>query len=157
MSKRSAHHFLVVLLTIFTLAGAAGIVLWQHQGLKFYSISDSSLAPTLLKGDMVVLSQRRVAGLGDIAGYTNPADARQIIPRRVTGSNDGNEVGKVIKSLPLAGYLLDLIRRPAGLALLVYVPAFMILRAEAKRLNRHLGRQPYVANGFTPVSQHSNL
>jgi hypothetical protein len=60
-------------------------------------------------------------------------------------------LGKVLKSAPLLGYLLDVLRRPGGLAILIYVPAFMTMRSELKRLRRQFGRQSYSRRRFTPV------
>jgi len=61
-------------------------------------------------------------------------------------------LGKTLKAVPLLGYLLDTLRRPAGLAVLVYVPAFVIIRSEVKRLSRQFGRRPYNLKLLTSVT-----
>jgi len=158
MKKQLAHHILVVFLTAFTVAGILGLLAWHTSGLKIYSMSDAQLAPILQRGDLLVVKPQKTAGVGDIVNLADADNLRGVVTRRLAQPTPpSNLVGVTVKAVPLLGYLLDILRRPAGLAALVYVPAFIVLRAELRRLSRHFGRQPYAVNGLTSVIHQSNL
>jgi hypothetical protein len=158
MKKQLAHHILVGFLMLFTAAGILGLLAWHASGLKIYSMSDAQLAPILQRGDLLVVKPQKTARAGDIVNFADANNPRGVVTRRLAQpATSGNLVGVTVKAVPLTGYVLDLLRRPAGLAVLVYVPAFIILRAELYRVGHQFGRQPYAANGFTPVMRQSSL
>ena len=178
MNKQLLRHSLVAALTVFTLAGAAGLVLWQNHGVRLYSVQDTAMAPALFRGDLLLSVKQQAVVPGDIVSYIKPDNPGTLITRRVMGTDQAKGVivtkgdnaaladqpvaaqlvlGTTLKSLPLLGYLLEALRYPVGLAVLIYVPAFMIVRSELRRLSRRLGRQTYILNGFTSVARQPGL
>jgi hypothetical protein len=51
--------------------------------------------------------------------------------------------GKLVKSVPKAGYGLDIIRNRLFLAEVIYLPAAFIIVWELRRLRRYYGRRTY--------------
>lgn len=49
----------------------------------------------------------------------------------------------VIKSIPKVGYVLDAMRKPLGLAAIIYLPATLLVIYELKRLAKHYAYRPY--------------
>jgi len=171
--KNLAHHLSIITLGLFTIVGIIGLVRWQGSGIRLYSVKDSSMAPLLLPGDLVLAASRQTAQPGDIVSYLSPQDQHTITARRLVAVDPSKGIittkadnlvqadppvitdavlGKTLKAVPLLGYLLDTLRRPAGLAVLVYVPAFVIIRSEVKRLSRQFGRRPYNLKLLTSVT-----
>jgi hypothetical protein len=108
MTKKLAHHTLVVLLTIFTVAGIFGLLAWHTSGLKIYSMQDARLAPTLQRGDLLVVRPQETAGAGDIVNLADPNNSRGVVTRRLAQPTPpSNLVGVTVKAVPLLGYLLD--------------------------------------------------
>jgi signal peptidase len=108
---------------------------------------------------------------GDIITFRNPRNINQTITHRVVATpsrttdtfqtkGDANQaadkpigasaiIGSVEYPIPKLGYVTDFIRRPLGLALLIYVPALLIIAAEMRRLTQYYRKQqPYIAAGY---------
>ena len=154
MAKKWLHQMALAALLIFVLAGIAGIAAWKGQGLKLYTMGGNSLAPALRSGDLLIVSPNRPPKLGDFANFADPANPRGVITQKVVDMDldQNNLVGITVSAVPLMGYGLREIRQPIGLALIIYTPAFMVLRSESKRLRRHISRQGYILGGFAPVA-----
>jgi signal peptidase I len=145
----------------------------QSRGGKLLSVQTGSMTPSIDKGDLVAVtrvpeSQLRV---GDVITYINPRNAKQTITHRIIAmpstangktfivKGDANQatdppvkpssiVGKVGFHAPYLGHALDFVRKPLGLALVIYVPALFIVADELKRLSRYYRKQqPYVLFG----------
>jgi signal peptidase len=172
--RRSRHHnWLTIACFVVLLAvSAVGLAMWRMQSVEFMSVESNSMAPIIRKGDAVMV--RPVADpkslvAGDVISYRSPADQSVIITHRIIrteprwrllvtqGDNVSRAdkpvsmdavVGKVDARVAYAGYVLDFIRTPVGLATAVYLPAAIILGSELTRLARHYTRPTYRLPGY---------
>jgi hypothetical protein len=78
-----------------------------------------------------------------IKGDANPAPDDPVSSSRI--------IGKRTWSVRYLGFAVDAIRKPVGLALIIYVPALSIVAGEMKRLIKYYDAQkPYTAAGYRP-------
>jgi signal peptidase len=170
---RSRRHnwFSIVAFVVLLIVSVVGIGLWRMQNVQIMSVESGSMAPAIRKGDAVVVQPVNPKSLvaGDIISYRSPADQAVIITHRIVrvestwhllvtqGDNTSrtdkpvsmdNVVGKVNARIAYAGYALDFLRTPAGLATCVYLPAAVIVGLEMKRLAVHYTRPTYRLVGY---------
>lgn len=149
------------------MAGIIGLYIWNTGSLRFLSVDSASMAPTLAKGDAIVLRSVNPLDIrkDDIISYRSTEDPSVIITHRVlvadplTGQlitkGDANAsldpafsslevMGRVSYIIPGAGRLLDILHSWPGLVLVVYLPAAVLLGSELWRLSRHYLRPTYV-------------
>jgi signal peptidase len=145
-------------------------------GGKLLSVQTHSMVPTLQKGTLVSVSRVPVRNLnvGDIITFINPLNKRTTITHRIVqtpGAGNGYKfvtkgdankvsdspissasiVGREQFAVPYAGYFADFIRQPAGLILIIYIPALAIVMQELRRLAAYYrSQQPYIAAGYIP-------
>jgi signal peptidase I len=168
MWRRMQQVVLGILLLGLTGAGGCFAVV-QAQGGKLLSVQTGSMTPHIHKGDLVVVTRVPAGQLvvGDVITYISPRQSRTTITHRIVrihGSEiitkgDANPaadapistravVGKVTHHVRYAGRGLDFVRKPLGLALLIYVPALAVVISEVRRLSEHYRKQqPYFAPG----------
>lgn len=156
---------------LLLLAVAGGFALLHTQGGKLFSVQSGSMVPDLNKGDLVAVTRVPDGQLavGDVITYMNPKNVRETITHRVVelpnATNSGRiltkgdanptvdapilpsaVIGRVDFSAPYVGAAIDFIRTPAGLLLLVYIPALAVIWRELKLLSNYFRRmQPYIA------------
>ncbi|MGC1177411.1 MAG: signal peptidase I [Candidatus Saccharimonadales bacterium] len=159
-----------LLAVIVVLASLAYV---QASGSKLLSVQSKSMVPAIHKGDLVTVTSIPVShlALGDVITFVNPRNSRQTITHRVvqlpsitnghklTTKGDANTaadtpiaasavIGIVHHKLPYVGFALDFMRRPAGLFLIVYLPALGIVGEELRRLSAYYkSQQPYKLPG----------
>jgi signal peptidase I len=143
-------------------------------GWKALSVQTGSMRPAINPGDLVLVKRVPITSLkaGDVITYINPRNLRQTITHRIvaihgpqlTVKGDANKapdptvfahmvIGKVEHNVSHLGYIADFVRKPLGLALLIYVPALAIIIDEIKRLAAYYrSQQPYLAAGYNPTS-----
>lgn len=123
-------------------------------------VKSGSMEPSIMTGGLVVIQPAETYRVGDV--ITFGADTKQHVPttHRVismseeggrtvyTTQGDANEeadpnpvyeqevIGRVIFSMPYAGYILDFARQPFGFALLIAVPAAVVIMGELMALWR---------------------
>ena len=164
-----------VVVTFFLLLAVVGASfgIVRAQGGKMLSVQTGSMTPIIKKGDMVIVTRVPDSSLqvGDVVTYINPANHKQTITHRIIQSpsaqnqqryvtkGDANKssdppiqasaiIGKVEHHLRYVGFGLDFMRKPIGLAILIYVPALSIIISEIKRLSKaYKDEQPYLAPG----------
>ncbi|HSH55597.1 MAG TPA: signal peptidase I [Candidatus Limnocylindrales bacterium] len=160
---------LVALIAVMLLI--AGLLLVLRSGQReVYSVQSTSMAPTINRGDAVVLS-RSFSNLkrGDIITYRSSDTPQVFITHRiisvdrernqVTAQGDGSAyadrpiassqvVGQVTQTLPFFGYVLDAFRHPLGLVLGLYIPAAIIVADEFRRLARYYATRHYVLHNY---------
>ena len=138
----------------------------HYKGDQILSVQTGSMVPSFYPGDALVTRKVIVPSLqiGDIVTYHNPSDPKVLVSHRLIGINyrtgklithgDALDlqdvpfpsnllVGKVYKVVPLAGFMLDWLHKPAGLIVAIYIPASLILISEARRLARHYSKPYY--------------
>lgn len=143
---------LAVLAAVMT----CGIVFIRHNGWTMLSVQSGSMQPWLHKGDAVLVRPiRSGVKVGDIVSYNSLEHPGIVITHRViaidhqhgTITTKGDALdkpdpsfpqsqleGQVIRKLPYAGRTVDLLKRPLGLAIVVYVPILAIVADELSRL-----------------------
>jgi signal peptidase I len=166
------HNWLTIAsFTVLLIVSLVGVALWRVQNVQFMSVESGSMAPAIRKGDAVVVRPMNPKTLvtGDVISYRSPADQSVIITHRIVrvesswhllvtqGDNAAradkpvsmdNVIGKVSTRIAYAGYGLDFLRTPAGLATCVYLPAVIIIGTELRRLAKHYTRPTYRLSGY---------
>jgi len=144
-------------------------------GFEALAIPTGSMHPTMPAGSLALVRQVPVSSLhiGDIITYVDPLNARKTITHRIIKTytiaphvpgfvtkGDANTAtdlpipggsvqGKVILHVPYAGRALSWTRSWAGIAVLVYLPALLIIIEEIKRLRDHFkATLPYRLAGY---------
>ena len=146
-------------------AGAMSVAVLKSEHIRLLAVQTGSMTPVLRTGDAILVRPLQAGRLhvGQVVSYTSPQNAKTITHRivaidRAHGqvTTRGDALGKpdtpialsavggtVVVVLPQLGKLLDFARRPVGLALLVYLPALVIVVNEIKGLGRHFGGTYY--------------
>lgn len=130
-------------------------------GSQLMSVQSGSMNPSIQKGDLVSVKRTPTRDLrvGDVITYTSEIGGGQTITHRIvalTGDmagrivtqGDANNapdkaiypaqvVGRVEHHVPYAGYLVDFIKQPVGLALVIYLPTLIIVGQEIRKLAKY--------------------
>ncbi len=167
--SRFVRYFLLALSVILALTALSGLVLYKTAGLRLYSVQSGSMAPAILPGDLVVdlKTQSSTLAPGEVISYISSNGSGEVITHRIINIDNNRGIittkgdnlaqvdppvpvnaviGRQLKTIPAAGYLLDDLHRPGVLIALIYIPGLVIAAAEIKRLSRHYGRRPYQAD-----------
>lgn len=132
--------------------------------LEIKIVKSGSMEPTIPVGSVIVMVPHASYAVGDVVvfGQDTPTQiptTHRIIAERVEGGTtlyttkgDANEeqdprevaagavLGKVVFTVPFAGYILDFARQPVGFTLLIGLPAAMIIIDEALNIVREIRR-----------------
>lgn len=161
---------LALLLAVIAVGVGAGFA--QKDGGKLLSVQTGSMVPAIDKGSLV--SVKRVPNsnlkVGDVITYISPKNTKVTITHRIVvvpspatkgmviTKGDANSVtdspfttkyivGRVDHSIPYLGHAVDFVRKPIGLAILIYIPALAIMINEIKILSQQFRRmRPYLSN-----------
>lgn len=141
---------------------AAVLLFWSalstKSGPKLLVVLSGSMEPSIHTGSVVVgipKSQYKVGDVvtfgGDIRGGV-PTTHRIVLSRTKEGvllfttkgdannTNDGKEIeqgdiqGKVLFSIPLLGYIIDFVRKPLGMIIVIVLPAVYIITDEIRKI-----------------------
>lgn len=159
------------------LAGLVAVALVvSQQQLKLLTVQTGSMRPGIDPGDLVAVTRvpADTLALGDVVTYT-PYGADYTITHRIVAideelgmvttkgdSNPSNDqpidieqlFGVVNYTVPFGGYIVDFVKQPIGLVLLIYMPALVIVISEVRRLAMHFKRiQPYLLPSDEPRFQ----
>jgi signal peptidase len=158
----------IVLSLLIVGVSVAGFGYVRASGAKTLSVQSGSMVPTFHKGDLVVVKSVPEYRVGDVITFINPANKKETVTHRIIAvrassmsmsyvtKGDANMapdipvassavIGKLQHIVPRVGYVVDFMRKPLGLALIIYVPALMIMISELKRLAAYYkSRQPFV-------------
>jgi len=131
-------------------------------GIEVKIVKSGSMEPAIETGSIVVVRPAATYGVGDIITFGNDTDneiptTHRIVSVRGSGANtfyttqgDANEerdpeevpardvVGTVLFHVPFAGYVLDFARQPLGFALLIGLPAAMIILDESMNIVKEI-------------------
>lgn len=155
-------------LVIFVASVGVMLCLLLMGGSKLLSVQSGSMEPAISKGDLISVKRTPTRDLrvGDVITYTSPDGSGQTITHRIVSKTndmtgrivtqgDANVsadqsvapaqiVGKVEHHVPYAGFMVDLIKRPIGLIMIIYVPTLLVIIGEIRRLSEQFKRtQPY--------------
>ena len=162
MSQNSVFSKLSTALFIIVLMSALMYILPTYSGhAQFLTVLSGSMSPQIKAGDMVVVAkgvEARDIEKGDIISY---AQGENYVTHRVTGvvkenneisfrtkgdANDGEDagtvassglVGKVIFTIPAAGYFTHYARSPAGFLIFIIIPALLIILREIIKILKY--------------------
>ncbi len=144
-------------------------------GWQALSVPTGSMSPAMSPGSLVITHQVPIASLkpGDIITHTNPTNMRTTLTHRILKvykidgrilafitKGDANPSpdrpvvgglvqGKAVIHLPYVGEALLWAKTWTGIAILVYLPAFIIMVEETRRMAVYLRQgQPYRLEGW---------
>jgi len=145
-------------------------------------VQSGSMEPAIKTGGIVIIKPAQNYSVGDIVTFGK--DTKKDIPttHRITDSRvvdgvllfttkgDANEdkdtvevkekeiIGKVLFSLPFAGYLIDFAKKPFGFAVMIILPAFIVIYDEGAKIFREIQkmRKPQLAVNQENVGGPSN-
>lgn len=127
-------------------------------------VLSGSMEPDIKTGSIVVIKPVKQYNIGDVVMFGKdtrtdiPTTHRLVSSRAVDGvmlyttkgdannAPDGTEIkssdihGKVLFSVPYAGYVLDFIKKPIGLVVVIVIPAIFIVYDEIKKIIREIKR-----------------
>lgn len=155
----------IALLVLFSVS-LSGIALWRIHSIQLMTVESASMTPAIKRGDAVLLRPVSISILkpGDVVSYRSPVDQRVIVTHRVVqvetawnqvvtkGDNASRAdrpvpasalIGKVDLRVAYLGFVVQFLRSPLGLATTIYLPAFVIVALELKRLTRHYRAPTY--------------
>ncbi len=159
--------FYVFLASVVSLS-LGGLILWKTQGLRFYSVQTDSMRPALQPGDLAISIKPSRLQSGDIISYRSSSNSQQIVSHRLVQTFPGKGyvitkgdnltyadpavpyssiTGKTIKIVPKLGYAVNVLRSPAGLIGLVYLPALALAAYELSRLINLMNSRSYGLGG----------
>lgn len=139
-----------------------GLLFFIRNNYLFFSVQSGSMAPQISTGALVLSQKVDVKNLrvGDVVTYTDRNNPKKTITHRITELNSPTETKVTTKGdanlehdkpimpqqilgvtkfhIPIVGYLIDFIRRPVGLVLIIYLPALYVIIAETRLLIRKL-------------------
>ncbi len=121
------------------------------------TVQSGSMKPAIKTGSVAVVKPADEYKIGDVITFDSRIGDQTITHRvydvRVVGGeklyttkgdvnnapdprevSESDVVGKVLISIPLLGYAVDFMQKPLGFALLIVVPAFLIIFDEIKKI-----------------------
>jgi len=129
---------------------------------KVMTVLSGSMEPAIKMGSIVVIKPADDYKIGDIITFgpitkTKPPTTHRIVDMRVIEGipsyitqgdtnnapdpkevSKGEIIGKVLFSVPYAGYAVDAARKPIGFALLIIIPALLIIFDEARKIYKEI-------------------
>ncbi len=145
----------------------AGMIVLRASGLGAYSVQTDSMSPAIERKDLVLVEKVVPSVLveGEVIAFRSIVNPDEIITHRLLGIDTASNtlvtkgdalndvdmpipsqqlVGRVKYTFPLVGGLFDMLHKPGGLVAVIYIPAFVVLVAELRRLRSYYASQHYV-------------
>ena len=125
---------------------------------KFFVVLSGSMEPAIHTGSVVAVKPEQDYRIGDVITFlsgvkTEPPITHRIYDIKVVGSEpvfitkgDANNapdsreiakrdiVGKVLFSIPFVGYVVEFAKKPIGFAIIIIVPAVLIIGDEIRKI-----------------------
>jgi len=132
---------------------------------KLMTVQSGSMTPAIKMGSVVMVKPVSDYKIGDVISFTNPRERQEPISHRIVDleviegeafyitKGDANEdpdtgrvakdevVGKVLFSIPFLGYAVDFAQKPIGFALIILVPAAIIIGDEIRKIYREVKKK----------------
>jgi len=154
--------FAVVVLFTALLFLAPTLPYFGHIDLKI--VKSGSMEPSIMTGGIVLVREAASYGVGDVVTFTSESSdiptTHRIIGTEMSGDEllfvtkgDANEerdtnlvptgaiLGGVLFTVPYAGFVFDFARQPIGFALLIGLPALLIILDEIEKIWREVRRK----------------
>ena len=161
---------MVVALTSLIVLTAELLIL-HERGEKLLSVQTASMVPTFRPGDALIVAPAAWQSLrvGEVISYASPRDPQVIISHRLvkmdkaksllTTAGDARQtpdpvfpatavIGRVVAIAPGLGNLLNMLRIPWVMILVVFVPSAVLLYAELVRLMKYITKPLYQIRGY---------
>ncbi len=155
--------YYIVVLFIAVIAALLIISVFPITGnYKILVVQSGSMEPTIQTGAIVVVKPMQDYQIGDIITFSNPNDRNESITHRIYDmkinqgvpvyitKGDANEdpdsweilkkdvIGKMLLTVPFLGYAVDFVKTPLGFALIVIVPAGIIIGDEIRKIYKEI-------------------
>lgn len=170
-AHRIVRSLLIAYVGLLLVLAAGAVALWKWQDVRVYSVQTNSMQPTFRAGDAVLVKAVEASRLqaGQVVSYTSPASPRVMVSHRIVAINKATGLittkgdnatrtdvsfspnlvkGQVSAVLPWLGRVLDIMHKPIGLAVGLYLPAALVLIGEVRRLASHYGYGYYRSLGL---------
>ncbi|MBL8158584.1 signal peptidase I [bacterium] len=153
--------FVTMMLAIAGLLVASMLPIPGNIELKI--VKSGSMEPTIPTGSLVIVKPMQSYGIDDvitfgadtkteiptthrIIGYESDAEGRSVFRTKGDANEDqdanpvprGEVIGKVVFHLPYVGFVLDFARQPLGFALLIGVPAALVIVEEVLTITKEV-------------------
>jgi len=139
---------------------------------KFYVVQSGSMEPAIKMGSVVMVKPVDEYEIGDVISFgemtkTKSPTTHRIYDIKVQGGEpiyitkgDANNapdtreikkediVGKVLFSVPFVGYAVDFAKKPMGFALIIIVPATLIIIDEIKKIFGEIKKKKQTQNNI---------
>jgi len=126
--------------------------------IKFLTVQSGSMEPAIKMGGIVMVKPMDEYKIGDIITFGETTRAKSLITHRIydikviggqpvyISKGDANNapdqkeiakreiIGKVLISVPYVGYAVDFAKKPVGFALVIIIPATLIIFDEIKKI-----------------------
>jgi len=159
------------MLIVAGLLGGTGLLALHLRGQQLLSVQSASMRPSFQPGDALIVNPVKTIQLrlGQVISYHSPQNPNFVLSHRLSKINPRTGwlttkgdalpnfdqsfppnllVGQVSVVAPGLGRLLDLLHEPLGLALVIYLPALILVISKAIRLPTQLDRPDYQAFGY---------
>ena len=155
---------LIIVFSLYIFAGYFNIYLGKIPVLKTYIVLSGSMEPEIPTGSIVFVKKETQYRAGDIISFSPNGIRKQVVTHRIvseetaedsmvfTTQGDANNApdsgkvsseyihGKVVFTVPYAGYAGNFVKNPQGFILLVIVPATIIVYEELKSVQREIAK-----------------
>ncbi len=146
---------LLLIISIFPITG----------NVKFMVVKSGSMMPAIKMGSIVMVKPVGEYKIGDVISFgevtkTKASTTHRIYDIKVAGGEpyyitkgDANEnpdqgeipkreiIGKVLFSVPFVGYAVDFAKKPIGFALIIIIPAAIIIFDEIKKIFQEFAKK----------------
>lgn len=132
-------------------------IVWPGK-IRLFTVQSGSMSPVISPGDLILIREESNYRVGDIITFTDPFLAKKTTTHRIVEINhlnnkqlyitkgDANSVndphliesslvlGRVFKKVDRLGFVLDFVSGWKGRALLLFIPALVIISQELKMI-----------------------
>lgn len=145
---------LILTISIFPITG----------NIKILTVLSGSMEPKIHTGSIVIIKPQDIYNVGDVITYgliskTDIPTTHRIVEEKVVNgqmvfktkgdannSADNKDVknseisGKVYFSIPYLGYVINFLKKPIGIMLIIFVPGVMIIYDEMKKIGKEISK-----------------
>lgn len=172
MKKLKKIAYYVVFALILAVALLLATSFFPITGVKILTVLSGSMEPTISAGSIVVVRRATNYEVGEIVTFGIDAKTQiptthriaevrvedgQMVYKTKGDANNAEDireistkdiVGKMYFAVPYAGYLVDFVRKPVGLLLIIVLPAIFIIYDEIRKIVREVKRikKPGISN-----------
>lgn len=144
--------WIVIAFAVFMFVLSAGSSLNLFGGYRSYLIQSGSMEPSIMTGDIVLIQPSSSYGKNDVITFRSSQD--RTVTHRIMDVKEGGEgpvfvtkgdanraededtvtpaqvIGRVILVIPKLGFMVAFAKSPGGMALLIGLPAFLLVSSE---------------------------